>query len=304
MQFSVILVSYNASRDSLVKTLRSILKQRGVSFEVIFADDGSPDYPKNDLIALCMQYNMWNYKFSDNSENVGTVRNLLRALEIASGKYIKGIGAGDYFESEYLLRDVYTDIITSDALIASVKMSSFYRDKNGLEVDYTSSFPYNKYLYDKKPLSNLMKANQIIYQDNLSGATLFYEKERLFYYLSLIKEKVIYCEDLIQCFYTLDGYETLFIDNQEIRYEYGIGISTSKDTNSRFLNDFKEFQILLEDRYSINNKWVKNRKRRISLIQNGGIGQKVLFTLTVYPLVCVSKFFIKSLRRILNRPLT
>ena len=174
MQFSVILVSYNASKDALEKTLRSILKQQGLSFEIIFADDGSLHYPKDDLITLCRKYNFINYKFSDNSENVGTVRNLIRALELTSGEFIKGIGAGDYFESKHLLRDVYHGMKSGNYFISYTKMNAYYVENNK-EIVVPKKFPINNYLY-RYELTQLMKVNQIVYQDNISGATLFYER--------------------------------------------------------------------------------------------------------------------------------
>ncbi|MEY8468016.1 glycosyltransferase family 2 protein [Faecalibaculum rodentium] len=293
MQFSVILVSYNASKDALEKTLRSILKQQGLSFEIIFADDGSLHYPKDDLITLCRKYNFINYKFSDNSENVGTVRNLIRALELTSGEFIKGIGAGDYFESKHLLRDVYHGMKSGNYFISYTKMNAYYVENNK-EIVVPKKFPINNYLY-RYELTQLMKVNQIVYQDNISGATLFYERNVFLQYLSMVSGKVIYCEDLIQNLYTLDGYPTLYIENQVIKYEYGMGISTSKEANKRFSKDFDAFQQILSIRYPQNNL-VQNRGLRSKVLRDGNALSKAIFVIENKPLITLSKFLIKSFR--------
>ena len=50
--FSVIVLNYHPDKDKLFATLRSILCQKDVSFEIILADDGSPDPLKPEIEAF------------------------------------------------------------------------------------------------------------------------------------------------------------------------------------------------------------------------------------------------------------
>ena len=94
MDFSVLVLLYNSEKKALERTLESVLRQKGVSFEIVLADDCS----KNDCLAQAVEYlkdKGVKVKVSHQETNGGTVNNILDALRLCDGKYIKPIGAGD-----------------------------------------------------------------------------------------------------------------------------------------------------------------------------------------------------------------
>ena len=102
--FSVIVCCYNSDYEKLKKTLISISKQKNVSYEIIISDDGSKDRAIEQIKAWVDEHNISNVRYNFLPENIGTVRNILSAVKVAQGKYVKTISPGDYLFDEYSLQ--------------------------------------------------------------------------------------------------------------------------------------------------------------------------------------------------------
>ena len=90
---SIVLLTYNSSIENIRKTLESIVPQSLNDFELIISDDCSSVDIREQVETLLHSYGISNYKYIRQQSNVGTVKNLLSASKLASGKYIKPIGA-------------------------------------------------------------------------------------------------------------------------------------------------------------------------------------------------------------------
>jgi GT2 family glycosyltransferase len=129
---SVIVLSYN-SKDFIVETLESIFFQSYQPLELIIADDCSQD----GSIALV---NEWLASRKDrfvstqilvNEHNIGTSANCNRALQAASGVWIKYIAGDDILDSAYFtamrtkLHDPSVEVLTGEVyeFQKDVKMS-------------------------------------------------------------------------------------------------------------------------------------------------------------------------------------
>ena len=93
---SIILAQYYPDKMQLRHTLDSLLIQDTYDFELIIADDGSPEDYWDDTHAYLAAHDFTNVKLSKNKVNQGTVTNMLHAVELASGQWIAGISPGDY----------------------------------------------------------------------------------------------------------------------------------------------------------------------------------------------------------------
>ena len=93
---SIILAQYYPDKMQLRHTLDSLLIQDTYDFELIIADDGSPEDYWDDTRAYLAAHGFTNVKLSKNKVNQGTVTNMLHAVEMASGQWIAGISPGDY----------------------------------------------------------------------------------------------------------------------------------------------------------------------------------------------------------------
>ena len=95
--FTCIVLSYN-SNQYLFTTIDSILNQTYRYIELIVADDGTVDFPLEDVIKYIEKKKMKNiirYEVFSNENNLGTVSNLNNALVKASGEYCFAIAADD-----------------------------------------------------------------------------------------------------------------------------------------------------------------------------------------------------------------
>ena len=135
MQFSVIVLLYNSDKTALEKTLKSIVEQEGVSYEIILADDGS----KNDCLQWAQAYldkgSGVSYKVSTH-ENVGTVENINIALAQATGKYVKCIGAGDLLFSKNTLKDIYIFKLSTECTMCFGKIQGYILKIFGFRLEF------------------------------------------------------------------------------------------------------------------------------------------------------------------------
>lgn len=102
---SVLLVTYNSDWEKTKLTLNSIVMQKNISFEIVVSDDGSKNNNYELIKSFFEDIDFKEYVFVHNENNVGTIKNILRTLNVASGQYIKVISPGDTLLGENLLYD-------------------------------------------------------------------------------------------------------------------------------------------------------------------------------------------------------
>lgn len=256
LKFSVVVCVYNCSNQDLQMTLQSILMQNFNDFEIIIADDCSENDYHSIVEEELKSYDYVNYCYLRNQENVGTVKNVIHALEHCSGKYIKLIGCGDLLFSEDTLKHVY-DYMENNCLSVCFGNGIAYTMENNDFYVRPFYSPNIKKPYSKNNSEAILR-NLIVFNDQISGAITFHSKEILITYLNIIKDKIIYVEDCIPKLIALDGKEIGYLNENLVLYQYGTGISTSqsKSVNWRIINDEQSFNQILFERYS-SNKYVK-----------------------------------------------
>ena len=105
---SVITLTYN-NFIHLFDTILSVLEQNCEEFEYIISDDGSDDFPKEEIIRFIDEHKKDNLKklvLLDNHENVGTVRHLNKVLKLCSGELIFELSTSDLFVNNNVISDV------------------------------------------------------------------------------------------------------------------------------------------------------------------------------------------------------
>lgn len=108
---SVIVLCYNPDLEKLKCTIISIIKQKDVEYELIISDDGSALDYRRELKDWISELNLSvNVIYNFLLDNVGTVKNILSAVKLANGEYIKTISPGDYFFDEYSLSVYYSHL--------------------------------------------------------------------------------------------------------------------------------------------------------------------------------------------------
>ena len=108
---SVICVTYKKF-DYVFKALASILIQEYPNIELLIADDGSPNFPYNDIVSFISDRknnNIKDIRILHSETNQGTVKNLNNAYKNAKGEYILQLAGDDeFYSSDVVTRIVHT----------------------------------------------------------------------------------------------------------------------------------------------------------------------------------------------------
>ncbi|MBQ3058125.1 MAG: glycosyltransferase family 2 protein [Clostridia bacterium] len=277
---SVIVLTYFPDRDKLITTLKSVLMQKKVSYEILIADDGSENFFQNDIEEIMRRYNFTDFKFVTHSKNQGTVINFYDAVKEAKGNVIKPISPGDYLYGEDTLSKVYSFMNENEADVAFGDLV-YYSNENKFTVfDKKEPICDEPYFCYKNYNSKKIAKRLIKYSDSICGASLFYKSSVLREGLSKIVGTVIYAEDSITQMFALLGKKILKINDFVAFYEYGTGISTNKAFGSnRMLEDFLRFYVLLNKTFPKNSN-IKSAIKKFGLIKNNKKIQYYLYRLT------------------------
>lgn len=93
----------------LYETIHSILYQNYPNIEIIIGDDGSKEFPKeqiNRYISMHKRFNLVNIIIYSNTTNLGTVKNINIAHRKANGKYLINLSCDDVLFDENTLSKV------------------------------------------------------------------------------------------------------------------------------------------------------------------------------------------------------
>ncbi len=285
LDFSIILLTYNSDIQKIYNTLNSIISQKNVSYELIISDDGSVD---NKFIQI-KQYLEKNcsspYTFVDNKFNQGTIKNILSGINHSKGKYIKLISPGDLFFDENSLYFALQYINKNDAAAVYFGRPLYFSLKDEKVIyNYERRNPYYLKPYLNQNYKSI-KRKYYIEDDKILGASTIYDKDKILKYLSEISKFNKYAEDYSIILMLANNEKIKFIntDNEQfkyfIKYEYGTGISTSK-----------------------NEKWAKILKNELNLLFNY-LYENTLISKLILLSKTSKKFIIRIILKLFYDPL-
>ena len=203
---SIILAQYYPDKTQLRHTLDSLLIQDTYDFELIIADDGSPQDYWDDTRAYLAAHGFTNVKLSKNKVNQGTVTNMLHAVELASGQWIAGISPGDYVYDASTVRWVL-DMLRRDAPQVAFGKSAYYRqESDGTLVQLPGETPFDRTPYDAAHYDNkAIRRNVLLYDDGISGIETMYERGIFLDALQKMNGRVRFAEDFATRLFAVQG---------------------------------------------------------------------------------------------------
>lgn len=228
---SVIVLSYNPDYKKIIATVRSVLLQKGIKVQLIIADDGSKNNYYNAIKKVTETVSQVESIFVPSHANIGTCKNIYRALKYAKGKYIKLISPGDYLYNENTLKNWVCYMCASN-LHTCFGETVFYNCESGhLNILKEIRRPQRAELYTvgafrRKPAV----LNYLFLTDAVVGAAFISEKKMLKQYLEMILSEVKFAEDNIYRMMLALGEEINYFPHNVIFYEFGTGISTNRNT--------------------------------------------------------------------------
>ena len=272
MQISVVVLTYNPDSEKLLATLRSVICQQDVDYEVILSDDGSVDN-RFDLAEAFLQANAFSrYQLVANLENKGTVQNCLSGLQAAHGAYVFFTSPGDLLFDSHVLKDFYDFARKQRCALCFGNAIHYDLQQNTPVLTSPYTTPANPEIYAPGRSTAFRKA---CYCDRswICGAVFFRETEAARKYFQAISSTSVYTEDTPSTLWAIaDNIAPVYFDRNMIFYEYG-GVSAG--TNSKWTQlideDIRASVLALAQRYPRNpyvhlaqiNACTKNRFHRL-----------------------------------------
>ena len=136
---SVIILSYKQFAY-IYETIDSVLLQDYPAIEIVIADDGSPNFPQNEIVSYIEKNkrdNIQGYTLLHDGVNVGTVKNINNGIKHSSGEFIKIIAGDDTFydgkvfstQVEFLEKNPKYYIVTGKACECDEQMKPIYKEQ-------------------------------------------------------------------------------------------------------------------------------------------------------------------------------
>lgn len=290
IEFSVIMTTYNSGLKQIKRTLESIIQQKDIVYEIIVCDDCSRENHFQEIREILVEGGVQEqqYLLLEGKVNQGTVRNVLKGLNRASGTYAKLIGAGDMLYHEHTLRDIY-DFMEENQAQGCFGIMRGFREKNG-EMEYVlHASPRDIKAYRMQDEEKIVK-NLMLCEDWVSGAGIFARTEYYKKYISMLEGKVLYCEDWATALSAVDHAFLKLFDQYAIWYEVGDGISTSTNTEFRkkLLEDNRQFWKLFDEYCEAYDdkkygKYIRKRRRKKKLEHISSNLIKIIYKSIVNP---------------------
>ena len=225
-KFTIIVTHYN--QMNYIKTaLISVLNQNYKNIELIVADDCSKTFDAKKVEEIIKKYNKnkFEYKILSGKKNVGTVKNITKALKKATGDFIMLFAGDDKLYDENVIsnfikefKDKEKNVITSQCILYDAELSKKYYD----------------YVISKKALKLNKKNSNSIYEKMCegcfygSGGTAY--RKEIFDKYGVFNEEYIYVEDWAYWLYILrNGEKIYYADFNTLCHRDG-GISHSEYT--------------------------------------------------------------------------
>ncbi len=289
-KISVVVLTYNPIWEKLKATLKSIISQEEIEYEILVADDGSSYNCKEEVESFFDANSFYNFTFLAADENLGTCKNVNNAIHAAKGEFIKLISPGDFLYSSNTLKLWYEYVKRNNKELCFGE-SAYYSVKNEkISISKVLHLPQNISIYKTKKVKHkYIKENALLLSDFPIGAAFLVSKKLMQKYCDLIVGKVKYAEDFMYRIMVADSIPILYYPDVVVWYEYGEGISTSGNDKWTKLLDIdlsNAYDIMFEE---IAGKDFFDRKFKFWLRKGteGKLLKYILFPrLIIWRLVC------------------
>lgn len=220
---SVCIPTYCSDYDNFFRTLTSIIRQRGCSYEIVIADDGTPGFRQHEIEAWMEEHHVQDYSIIRSAKNKGVVRNVLNAYSIAEGRYVKLLSPNDYFYDDTALAGMLHYMESEGHRIAFGR-SCYYSMDDGQFHIYNGMQPYQLRPHLERDIPAIKEA-YLVCQDYATGAAFMGERELMISYSELIREHVVYLEDAVYVLMIADDIMPGFWNHNFIWYECKTGLT-------------------------------------------------------------------------------
>lgn len=275
--FSVITLTYN-NFDHLKETILSVCAQDYGDIEYIICDDGSKDFPEEQVVKWIENHkslNLRRYMILRQLKNVGTVQNINYAYRHATGDYYINLSCGDVFFETQTISKIASRMISRKAKMM-VTSRLLYVD-NFTPVGLVPHYRERKRLYQMKSRTDQLEAFLDTRLFGMASGSVLCSSRLIMEEMDFFDERYILMEDSPLLAKYLKNYELEYYPELvSIWYEQG-GVSTGgfrdfspllqKDTALFEQNEWKDSQIPLATFEKRNKEFLEARWDAVTIMQ-------------------------------------
>lgn len=236
--FTVIILSYN-NLQYIEECLQSVLNQDYKYIEIIVSDDCSDNF---DMIKIekyindNKKDNIVSFIINRNEKNLGIVRNLNKAIKLATGNYFMNLACDDKIYDKNVISDIVVFFEKTGHLAITGFIEWCNEDMEKLNRHYPDKYTM-EYVNNKKPIEVYKKLCE---GNFLAGPGFSYSSELISLY-GYYDEEYKFIEDYSRYLYlTRNGCCIGFMDRIIISYRVG-GISTSPGNTDKEMEIRNQF---------------------------------------------------------------
>lgn len=163
---TVALPTYNRARY-LQESLRSILKQTLLDFEVIVSDNCSTDNTEETVCAFSDS----RIRYRRNDSNLGVFPNMNRCLELAQGEYVVIVHDDDLFAPQFLEREC--EMLDKHPRAGMVHCAAYEIDANGIPRGMFRAYPDTTVLDGERAFVRFLEGHNIYCPTVMVRRTLY-----------------------------------------------------------------------------------------------------------------------------------
>lgn len=229
---SVITLTYK-NFNYIYKAINSILNQDYPNIEYIISDDGSPNFPKDEIDKLLKESigTIHDVRIIRHENNMGIVKNLNNAIKKSNGEIVMQVASDDCLHDSKAVSNIVSFFQDNpDALICTANRVLINESNNATSLSPT--------LNERKILNSdiNIQLNTLLKENFICGASTYYRKV-VFDKIGLFDEAYTYLEDYPFYLKALDnGIKIYHLNYLTLRYRVG-GLSFTW-SNPKYHDDY------------------------------------------------------------------
>jgi len=235
---SVVMATYNHA-DFVADAIHSVLRQRGVDFEFLIADDGSTDRTRDVVTSIQDE----RIRFFSNEKNRGACVVTNELIQFASGEYIALINSDDYWINDDKLACQLQTMRDNPTIGACFGRARFI-DKHGRNID-KSSLPQGR-IFDQENRSQGAWLRHFFDHGNCICHPTMLIRKQCYEVLGMYDNRLRQLPDFDMWVRLLKKYEIYVSDMEMIAFRHLPGENASSATTVNYRRLLNEFYFILQ----------------------------------------------------------
>ncbi|CDM68817.1 Hypothetical protein CM240_1659 [Clostridium bornimense] len=259
-RISIIVLTYNNFKY-YKECIDSILCQTYSDIEIVISDDGSLDFPRNEIynyIYSNISKNIKKITININEHNLGIVKNYNKAIRLSEGDYIFYLAIDDVLYDKNVIKDVVNYFEETGELIFTGYKDVYNSDLN----EYIKTLPRDNEVEILKKKDARVLYESLCKGSFISGSNTPFSKNLIDKY-GYLDESYCYLEDYPRYLsLTKRGCNIGFYDRKLIKYRSG-GVTTSGKISDVLRRDIRRATIEECSEYfqeKWNHQWIIDKK--------------------------------------------